>query len=357
MADTAAPSAERNLATPARLKPVLLRLVPLLVLLAIVSIIAVLASMGSPFIQRRATLGLINLTAVVGLYTFVGNSGVLSFGHVGFMAIGAYGSALLTMRPATKAMFLPGLPALIAHAELSPWMGGMIGALAAGVFALAVGAVLMRLSGMAASIATFALLVIVYVVLGNWDAYTGGQRSLMGIPAAAGLWSACVVGLLAVAISFAYAETRSALALRAAREDAVAAAASGVPIHRRRLEAFVLSAVISGMAGALMAHLLGSLRVDAFYLDLTFITLAMLVVGGTRSLAGAVVGTIVITVLGEALRQIEAGIPVSPGFVLSAPAGLGDAILALFMLLIILLRPSGLMNGREFGSRRYLRQP
>ena len=331
-----------------RLPAWLRRLVPLVVPLAMVGAIVLLAALGSPFIQRRVTLGLIDLVAVVGLYIFVGNSGVLSFGHVGFMAIGAYASALLTMRPATKAMFLPQLPDIIAHASLNPWLGGAVGAAAAGLFALLAGSVLMRLSGMAASIATFALLVIVYVVLGNWDAYTGGQRSLMGVPAVVGLWSAFAVGALALAVAFAYGETRSALALRASREDAVAAAGSGVSVYRRRLEAFVLSAVVSGMAGALMAHLLGSLRVDAFYLDLTFTILAMLVVGGSRSLAGAVVGTVVIMGLAEGLRALEAGIPVAGTLIIAAPAGLGDVLLALVMLLMIIFRPSGLMAGREF---------
>ncbi len=325
----------------------LARLVPLLVALGIVAAIVILASLGSPFLQRRVTLGLIDLVAVVGLFTFAGNSGVLSFGHVGFMAIGAYTSALLTMRPSAKMMFLPQLPGLIAQASLDPWLGGMIGAATAGLFALVTGLVLMRLSGMAASIATFALLVIVYVVLGNWDAVTGGQRSLMGVPAVAGLWSAFAVALVAMGLSYAYGETRSALALRGAREDAIAAAASGVSVYRRRLEAFVLSAVISGMAGSLLAHLLGSLRVDAFYLDLTFTILAMLVVGGARSMSGAVVGTIVIAGLGEALRTIEAGVAL-PGLAVKAPAGLGDVLLALLMLLMILFRPAGLMGGQDF---------
>ena len=126
----------------------------------------------------------------------------------------------------------------------------------------------------------------------------------------------------------------------------MAAAASGVSVYRRRLEAFVLSAVVSGMAGALMAHLLGSLRVDAFYLDLTFTILAMLVVGGPRSLAGAVVGTIVIVGAGEILRA-RGRHPGRRQLVLAAPAGLGDVILALVMLLMIIFRPAGLMGGRE----------
>ena len=84
---------------------------------AVIAAIAVAASFAPAVLQRRTTQGLINLVAVVGLYVFVGNSGVLSFGNVAFMAIGAYVSALLTMKAAAKSVFLPDLPAFIAHAE------------------------------------------------------------------------------------------------------------------------------------------------------------------------------------------------------------------------------------------------
>lgn len=329
------------------------RWLPLLALVVLLAVLALLFSWGTPLIQRRATLGFIELVAVVGLYVFVGNSGLLSFGHVGFMAIAAYGSALLSMKPMAKTMFLPGLPTIIAQAQLAPLLSGLVGACCAALFALLVGLVLMRLSGMAASIATFALLVIVNVVLGNWDTVTGGQRSLMGVPAAAGLWSAVAVAVVAVIIAFAHGETRSALLLRAAREDQVAAVASGVGVYKHRLVAFVLSAFVSGMAGALMAHLLGTLRVDTFYLDLTFITIAMLVVGGSRSLTGAVLGTLAVAGFSEIMRGIEAGVTV-PGTTLAvhAPAGLGDVLVALAMLLVITYRPGGLADGKELSWPR-----
>ena len=90
---------------------ILPRLWPLIALLAIIAVIVVCASFAPVVLQRRATQGLINLIAVVGLYVFVGNSGVLSFGNVAFMAVGAYVSALLTMKPTAKAVFLPSCPA------------------------------------------------------------------------------------------------------------------------------------------------------------------------------------------------------------------------------------------------------
>jgi branched-chain amino acid transport system permease protein len=213
----------------------------------------------------------------------------------------------------------------------------------------------MRLSGISASIATFAILVVANVVFGNWTSVTGGQNSLMGLPAYVDLWTAFAWAVAALVIAFAYQETRSALLLRASREDEAAAQAAGVNIVRHRLIAFVISAFLSGVAGVLLGHFLGIVRVENFYLDLTFLIVAMLVIGGRGSLTGAVAGAVVIAALTELLREIEIGFQVGTTTI-AAPAGTGDVILALIMLLIILLRPDGIAAGREltwpFGRSR-----
>jgi branched-chain amino acid transport system permease protein len=322
------------------------RLWPLVALAAVIVVIALAASFAPAVLQRRTTQALINLIAVVGLYAFVGNSGILSFGNVAFMAVGAYVSALLTMKPAAKSVFLPDLPAIIAHAEWPTLPGALAGGVAAALVALVVGWPLMRLSGVSASIATFAILVVAYVVFGNWTTVTGGQNSLMGLPPYVDLWTAVAWAVAAMVIAFAYQETRSALLLRASREDEAAAQATGVNVVLHRLIAFVISAFLSGIAGVLLGHFLGIVRVENFYLDLTFLIVAMLIIGGRGSLTGAVAGAVVIAVLTELLREIEIGFQVGKTTI-AAPAGVGDVILALIMLLIILFRPQGIAGGRE----------
>lgn len=333
-------------ASRSRRSETLLRLWPPVALVAIIVAIALCTSFAPVVLQRRATQGLINLIAVVGLYVFVGNSGVLSFGNVAFMAVGAYVSALLTMKAAAKSVFLPDLPPTIAHAEWPTVPGALAGGFAAAVLAFFVGWPLMRLSGVSASIATFAVLVIAYIVLGNWTAVTGGQNSLMGLPAYVDLWTALAWAVAAIVIAFVYQETRSALLLRASREDEAAALASGVNVVRHRLIAFIISGFLSGIAGVLLGHFLGIIRVENFYLDLTFLIVAMLIIGGRGSLTGAVAGAVVIAVLTELLRRAEIGVPIGH-VTIAAPPGVGDVILALIMLLIILFRPNGIAGGRE----------
>ena len=169
----------------------------------------------------------------------------------------------------------------------------------------------------------------------------------MGLPLYVGLWTALGLGGRRDRRSpSSIRRPRSALLLRASREDEAAAAASGVHIVRHRLIAFVISGFLSGIAGVLLAHFLGTVRVETFYLDLTFLIVAMLVIGGMRSLTGAVLGALVIAALTELLRQVEIGVSVG-GTTIAAPPGLGDAILALLMLLIILFRPKGIAGGKE----------
>ncbi|MEM8665018.1 MAG: branched-chain amino acid ABC transporter permease [Pseudomonadota bacterium] len=328
------------------------RLVPLLVLAAVILTVIPLSGAVDIVTERRITLALVNIVAVVGLYIFMGNSGVLTFSAVGFMAVGAYTSALTTMPPMMKSTFLPDLPLWLSVAEISPVAGAFAGGTVAAVVALVAGAPLMRLSGIGASIATLSLLIIAYIVLGNWTSLTGGQTSLMGLPRHVDLTSAAIWAVGAVALAFAYQETRWALALRAAREDEVAARASGIRIVPLRLIAFVLSAFVSGIAGALYVHYLGTARIELFYLDATFLFLTMLVVGGMRSFTGAVVGTVVISALTEAMRLLEVGVAV-PGttFTLATAPGLGDVALAAVMLLILVFRPRGITGGREIGWR------
>ena len=115
-----------------------------------------------------------------------------------------------------------------------------------------------------------------------------------------------------------------------------------------RLAAFVLSAFVAGISGGMFAEFYGSFNPQAFYIKATVASVAMLVVGGARSLSGAVLGTFFISVITEALRRIEGGVSLGPMHVASRP-GLQELGVATAMLLVLLLRPNGLTGGREIG--------
>jgi branched-chain amino acid transport system permease protein len=321
-----------------------------ILLAALLILTAAAASFAAPALQRTVTEALIKLIVVIGMYIFVGNSGVLSFGHVSFMAIGGYLSAILTIPPDKKQVLLD-LPSALAGLQLPGVGSALLAAGFAGAVALVVGIPLMRLKGIALPMATFALLAITHVVALNWKAVTGGRQALVGLPRFTTLWVALAAALVTLFAAAAYQQTRRGLLLRCSRENEVAGAATGIDVPRERLIAFALSATFVGLGGVLFAHFLGTMTANTLYLDITFVTLTMLVVGGMRSLTGACAGTALVSVVAELFRTIEKGIAVG-GLQVSAPPGLQEIALSLVLLAVLIFRPDGLVGDRELSWPR-----
>jgi branched-chain amino acid transport system permease protein len=320
------------------------------VIVALSVIVAAIVAVGELTGSDRITVTmnemLIRMTVVVAIYIFVGNSGILSFGHIAFMCIGAYAAGWATCEPTWKQLMLTGLPEFLQQAQYPFIVAvGGAGALAA-VVALLFGAAVIRMSGIAASIATFAFLAIINSVYSNWDSVTAATSSIIGIPTVTSPWIFYAFAVFAIVCAFLFQESRYGLMLRASRDDEVAAKSSAINIVKVRLVAFVLSAFIVGLGGGLYAHFLGVLTVDVFYMSLTFITLSMLIVGGISSLSGAVAGVIVVTVIVEVLRGLEEGIAI-PGGTIELPKGSQEIGLGLFLALILIFRAGGLTKGRE----------
>jgi branched-chain amino acid transport system permease protein len=315
-------------------------------LVAIIVVAALIGGTFSPSGQLDVTTGLVEMCMVVGLYAFIGVTGVSSFGHIGFVAVGAYVSGVLAVPLAQKELFYSELPGFLASAQLSPLVAILVG----GVGAALVGAVLApasgRLSGLSAALATFAMLVIVHVIARNYEPLTRGTKGMIGVPQETTLWRAAVWAIIFVAVVQLFQSSRVGLQLRAAREDDVAASSVGVRVGTLRGGALILSAFLVGIAGGVYGQMLGSFNPDVFYLDLTFLTLAMLVVGGITTLSGAVIGSLVVTFMLQGLRHVEASV---------GRPGLTEVCFALVTILILVMRPSGLTGGRELSLPRRLR--
>ena len=293
---------------------------------------------------------LVSVAIVVAIYVFVGISGVLSFGQISFVAVGAFAAGIFTVPLDSKRAVLPDVFPLLRNHTIGNVPSLLLAAAIGGAFAFVVGLPLMRLSGLAAGIATFAVLEITHNVLREWTRIGPGATTLPLVPETTGPLQATLGALVAIAVAFAYQRSRLGRLLRASREDPAAARGAGVDIHRQRLAAFTLSGALAGFAGGLFVHLLGSITTEQVYLELTFLTLAMLVVGGLTSLWGAVVGALAVSGLDSFLSQAEQGIHV--GFKLDLPSGTRLVILSTIMALVLILRPSGLTGGRELRLRR-----
>jgi branched-chain amino acid transport system permease protein len=314
----------------------------LIVLLWLSYLIAQFA-LGAEY-QQIALNMFVTCVLVLGLQIFSGNSGILSFGHVGFMAIGAYVSALLTIPPVLKkATFtdMPGFLDWIIDTEMGTISSTLVAGAVAAVFALIVAPPIVRLAGVPAGIATLALLVIVYTFNIQTTSITRGTSTMIGVPATTTITSALVWALIAVVAAFVYQASRRGIRLRASRENEGAARSVGVSIPIERGFAWVLSAFVMGIGGALYGHYIIAFSAGEFYFAATFNIVLMLVIGGMTSVSGAVVGVIFVTVLKEALRRLETG-PLAgeyPGFT--------ELLLAAVLLLVLVWRPRGLTAGHE----------
>lgn len=321
--------------------------------------LAVIAELILPAaFARLATLYLIYVTGVVGMQIYSGNSGIISFGHAGFMALGAYASALLTIQSAVVSTSLPDLPVWLAGVVGGQSLiVGMAGALAVtGLVAILFGLPLSRLGGSAASIATLGFLVIVHVTLVASADITRGSQTFFGVPRGVSAFTALPVALIAVALARIYRGTRGGLALRAAREDEIAARASGVNVVRQRFIAWVLGALVSGLSGVLLAHFLGAFSPKDFHFNLTFLMMSMLILGGISTVSGAVGGTALIVLMVDLLRRLEGGAELL-GLKLPEVFGLTDIGIGLVILAVMYRLRDGLFGLREVDERLFPEPP
>jgi branched-chain amino acid transport system permease protein len=312
-------------------------------------IIALIANaVASPAELRTVVNFFVALVLVLSIQSFSGNSGIVSFGHVAFMGVGAYTAALLTIPPAIKAFMLPSLPSVIADAHVGFVPAVLIATVVGALVAAVVGLPLTRMQEGAMAMATIGVLVIFFVIFDNWDAVTRGSTGVFGIPRHTSLLSAVILSLIAIFVCRVFRESNVGLKLRASRADPVAAEALGANVVRLRYAGWILSGAIMGMGGAIWAQYNLAFDPKQFFFTQTFNILAMIVVGGLASVSGAVIGAAAITLTTEVMRRVEdsAGVP-----------GLTQMVVALLILLVLYRRPDGLVGRSELDDLLARRLP
>jgi branched-chain amino acid transport system permease protein len=319
---------------------------PLTLVVGVLLLAVLTQLLDSSLLTRIVTVMFVSLMVVLGLQLYMGNSGILNFAHIGFMGIGAYTAVLFSMTPQAKLLTNSDLYPFLVPLHLPFLPSLLIGGLVAALFAAVVSYPLMRLSDAAAVITTFALLVIIHVVLLHWDRVTNGPRTLFGVDTYTHLWTSVVFAVMAILAVYLFKESRIGLRLRATRDDRYAAASIGINMVVMRWLAFIVSAFIAGVGGGLWAHYITSFTPYSFYLTETFVVLAMLVIGGPYSVSGAVVGTLVVTAAREVLRGIENQVNILQLFP-EGFFGFTEVVLAVVLILILVYRPTGIMGSRE----------
>ena len=280
--------------------------------------VLVLAALAAwPWVASRyfvflASLVLVNVVVAIGLNLLSGYTNQLSFGHAGFLAIGAYVAALVTIHA-------PAVPVVVTLL--------LAGAFTAAV-GLAFGVPCLRLGGLYLSMATLAFGFVITEAILNLDTLTKGADGLrvpvlrLGGFGALGdtgrYYLTAVTAALMVAAAVNLVRTRTGRAFLAIRESEIAAQASGVPVAAYKTAAFGLSAFYTGVAGGLFAFVVGFLSSDAFDVFLSVDFVVMIVVGGLGSVPGSIIGAAVVTVLYDWLAAFQNYRPLIFGAILIA---------------------------------------
>ncbi len=291
----------------------------------------------------------VNAILAISLNLIYGFTGMFSLGHAGFMAIGAYVSAILILPAGQKEMMYILEPIIWPFSVLqapffvSVLAGGLIAALLGLLIALPV----LRLGGDYLGIATLGFAEIIRVVFTNITPVTNGALGLKGIPPYANLgwnyfWCVLTFYVIVKLLSSNFGNC-----LRAIRDDEVAAKAMGINTFKCKAISFAVGAFFAGVGGALMGSLITTIDPKMFNFQLTFNILMIVVAGGLGSITGSMVGAVVITVLLEWLRFVEDTIEIG-SFVIVGIPGMRMVIFSLVLLFIILYRREGIIGGYEF---------
>jgi branched-chain amino acid transport system permease protein len=290
-----------------------------------------------PYQARLIMLVGINIILAVSLNLITGFTGQFSIGHAGFMALGAYSSAYLTVyyAQAWERGLAGVVGATVAHALIF-LIAILVGAVVAALAGLLVGIPSLRLRGDYLAIVTLGFAEIIRIVILNIDEVGGATG--FSVPGYTNfLWVGIFV-ILTIVIVYNIVHSDVGRALISIREDELAAEAMGINTTRYKVLSFVISSAMAGMAGVLFAHYTKFLSTNDFQFIRSFEIIIMIVLGGMGSLTGAVLGAIVVTIMPELLRMIPGDFSKYRLVVFSA-----------LLILIMLTRPQGILGTREFG--------
>ena len=318
-------------------------------LMLVMLVLALAENFLDSFSMQIFKLCAINIILALSLNLINGFTGLFSLGHAGFMAIGAYTCAVLTMSsdqkeinyvlqpiaPWLENIHMPFVPALILSGVVSCALGWFLGVVA------------LRLRDDYLAIATLGFSEIIRVILTNAQSVTNGSLGLKGLPRFTTMWWAW--GLAVASVIFMVLLIRSSYgrAFKAIRDNEIAAESMGINVFGTKVLSFAISSGLAGIAGGLLAHHLTTIDPKQFIFLKTFDILLIVVLGGVGSITGSVISAIVVTVAMEALRFMDG--PLNPGFMVTAGTpGLRMVFFSILLMVVVIYRQQGLMGTNEF---------
>ena len=321
-------------------------------LIAIIFLLLLAANNGLDSYKIR----ILNLCAIYTIFglrlnLINGFTGLFSLGHAGFVALGAYTTALLTMpeKIKTQNFFMEALIAPLNHISIPFLPALIIAGLISALIAFLIGAPALRLKGDYLAIATLGFAEIIRVVLNNAQSITNGALGLRGIPHKTNLYWSFGIAIVTIIIIASLINSSYGRVLKSIREDEIAAESMGINLFKHKTIAFVIGAFFAGVGGGLLGNLMGTIDPSMFKFVFTFNILLIVVIGGMGSITGTVIAAFIVTIGGELLRFLDMEKVYNFGFVsFKGIPGLRMVIFSILLMIIVLFFRKGIMGTREF---------
>ncbi len=309
------------------------------------------------FLKRVLNTGLIYVILAVSLNLINGFTGQFSLGHAGFMAIGAYTSALLYMSPETKAMnfFMVPLISPLDRIQLPFFFALIIGGLMAALAGFIVGAPCLRVKGDYLAIVTYGFSEIIRSLFNNLQNITNGPLGLKGLPTYTNLWWTLSWAIVTVLVVKRIVESSYGRALKAVRDDEVAAESVGINLFKHKVLAFVIGAFFAGIGGGLLGSLLMTIDPNSFSILFTYQIIMIILLGGLGNLTGSIVMAIFFAFLMEWLRFVELPMNIF-GVTIKGIPGMRMLIFSVLLMITILFFRKGVFGEREFSWNIFVRK-
>jgi branched-chain amino acid transport system permease protein len=286
----------------------------------------------SPYFLQILCLAGINIILAVSLNLINGFTGQFSIGHAGFMAIGAYASAFVTVTFGDRIRSGLGFLPEAGRDGLLLLLGLTVGAILAAMAGFLVGVPSLRLRGDYLAIVTLGFGEIIRVFILNIDA-VGGARGFSGIPKLANFFWIYLFAAITILVVSRIVRSSFGRTLIAIREDEIAAEAMGVDTTKSKVISFIVSSAMAGIAGALFGHYLMYLHTNSFTFIKSIEIIIMIVIGGLGSITGSVLGAVLYITLTEGLREF---------------AQYRMVLFSLLLVVLMIVRPQGILGHREF---------
>jgi branched-chain amino acid transport system permease protein len=290
----------------------------------------------------------INTILAVSLNITNGWANLFSLGHGGVMLVGGYAAAFLTLPVSFKRDLINlVLPSVIASNQVSFLPALLVGGVVGMVFGVTLALPAMRLKGLYFILATLGFNFITITIAENIPEITNGPMGLRQFPAHTNIWWVWGIAISLIYIAMRLRKSSFGRALIAMGQDQDMAAHMGVNLLRYKVYAFALSSFFTAIGGILWIHLILNLYPRVFGLHLVFNVVTMIVIGGLGSITGAVIGAALITGFTEILAPLEEGFNFLGIFEVPRILGFTTLILAAFLIIILIVRPEGIMGNRE----------